>query len=143
MTLTSATDIIEQLQMAPHPEGGHYCEIFRAPAAGGDRSAVTSIYYLLQAHEYSAWHRIDATEVWHFYDGAPLQVSIRPHGGDIETHLMGVDLAAGQRPQVIIPPQVWQSAETKGDWTLVGCTVAPGFDFAGFELAPGGVLPED
>ena len=140
---TSAKAIIDQLSMAPHPEGGHFCEVYRAPAEAGSRSAITSIYYLLQAHERSAWHRIDATEIWHLYDGAPFQLTLRPVGGVIETHLLGTDLIAGQRPQVTIPPLVWQSAETTGEWSLLGCTVAPGFDFAGFELAPGGVLPED
>jgi predicted cupin superfamily sugar epimerase len=146
MTLTkaplNAQDIISQLNLIAHPEGGHYREVYRAAAEGNSRSAITSIYYLLQAHERSAWHRVDATEIWHLYAGAPLELVLRTAESEMETHKLGIDLAAGEHPQVTIPPFAWQRARTLGDWTLVGCTVAPGFEFAGFELAPDGVLPE-
>jgi len=133
---TNAQEIIDQLQLVPHPEGGHYREIFRAPSENGARSAMTAIYYLLQANEPTAWHKVDATEAWHFYDGAPVLLSLLPYDGiDVDLHL-GLDLAAGQRPLVTIPPHAWQRAQTLGDWTLVGCTVAPGFEFSGFEMAP-------
>jgi predicted cupin superfamily sugar epimerase len=137
----SAQKIIDRLNLQPHPEGGFYSEIYRATALPGDRSTVTSIYYLLAAGQRSAWHRIDATEIWHFHDGAPLRLSLSEAGLQTD-HVLGTDMDAGQQPQVVVPPRVWQSAQTLGDWTLVGCTVAPGFDFAGFELAPGDQLPD-
>ncbi len=134
MTLT-ATDIIRRLDLQPHPEGGHYRETWRADDDG--RPTGTCIYFLLAAGEASHWHRVDATEIWHFYAGAPLVLS---HAADdtgpaIDT-LLGPDIAAGQRPQVIIPPHHWQRARPTGDWTLAGCTVSPGFSFEGFTLAP-------
>ena len=132
--------LIAHLQLIPHPEGGHYREIFRAPAADGGRSAVTSIYYLLGAGERSVWHRIDATEIWHYHDGAPLNLWLG-QGGEATCHLLGPDIAAGQQSQIVVPPGMWQAAESTGDYTLVGCTVAPGFEFDGFELAPDDVLP--
>ena len=104
---------------------------------------MTAIYYLLQGDEVSAWHRIDATEIWHFYDGAPLQLSIKAEDGAIKTHNLGNDVVTGEEPHFTIPPFVWQNAVSLGDWSLVGCTVAPGFEFEGFEMAPDGVLPED
>jgi uncharacterized protein len=133
---TSAQSIIDELKLIPHPEGGHYREVFRAPGEGDARSAVTAIYYLLQAHEHNGWHRIDTTAIWHFYDGAPVLLSVRPPEGiDVDLHL-GLDFAAGHRPLVTIPPHAWQRAQTLGEWTLMGCTVSPGFEFSGFELAP-------
>ena len=130
----SADDVIRLLDLAPHPEGGHFRETFRD--AGVGRAASTAIYFLLAAGERSHWHRVDAAEVWHWYAGAPLKLEIAQTSGHIEGVTLGTDLAAGQRPQAIVPAHAWQSAQTLGDWTLAGCTVAPGFDFAGFELAP-------
>lgn len=132
----SAAEVIARLGLAPHPEGGHYKEVLRADAEEGGRSAVTSIYYLLQAGERSHWHRIDAFEVWHWNAGAPLLLSISGADGETEEHLLGGDIAAGQMPQATVMPGDWQAAVSTGDWSLVGCTVAPGFEFAGFELAP-------
>ena len=142
MTAPSATDVIARLELRPHPEGGHYRETFRdtrTDASG--RALSTAIYFLLARGERSHWHRIDAVEVWHFYAGDPLTLRIANDGGLQHTIRLGPDAAADQRPQAIVPAQAWQAAETNGDWTLVGCTVAPGFDFATFELAPKGWSP--
>ncbi|MBX6320562.1 MAG: cupin domain-containing protein [Rhodospirillaceae bacterium] len=137
----SAQDVIRLLGLAPHPEGGHYRETFRDPRPAGGRPASTAIYFLLARGEVSAWHRIDAAEVWHWYAGAPLMLSVSADGGAATRLRLGPDLAAGERPQAVVPAGAWQSAASLGDWTLVGCTVAPGFDFAGFELAPPGWAP--
>jgi predicted cupin superfamily sugar epimerase len=132
----TADQIIALLDLKPHPEGGHFRETFRDAASEG-RAASTAIYFLLKRGERSHWHRVDATEVWHWHAGAPLRLSIAPGGaGPVTDHLLGADLASGERPQGVVPPHHWQTAEGLGDWTLVGCTVAPGFDFAGFTLAP-------
>ena len=131
-----AADIIARLELKPHPEGGHYRETFRDTRTDADgRSRSTAIYFLLARGERSHWHRIDAVEVWHYYAGAPLTLQIADDGGQRSVRL-GPDLAAGEAPQAIVPPHAWQAAESTGDWTLVGCTVAPGFEFAKFELAP-------
>ena len=131
-----AAAVIRRLDLAPHPEGGHFRETWRDRPADGSRGAGTAIYYLLAAGEVSAWHRVDAAEVWHWYAGAPLALTWSPDGHDATAVHLGGDLAAGQVPQAIVPPGAWQTAETLGHWTLVGCTVSPAFDFAGFELAP-------
>src|ERR1700744_3981943 len=138
MTL-SAADIIARLELRPHPEGGYYRETFRDKRVDVQgRAASTSIYFLLARGDRSHWHRIDAVEVWHFYAGSALTLQIAHDGGAPHTVRLGADRASGERPQAIVPPFAWQSAETTGDWTLVGCTVAPGFEFAGFEMAPQG-----
>jgi len=130
----NAADIITALNMQPHPEGGHYVETYRADAAPGARADVTAIYFLLQAGERSHWHRVDAAEIWLWHSGAPLALSVV--AGDAHSlHTLGPDLTHGQKPQAIVPPQAWQAAESQGDWTLVSCVVAPGFEFSGFELA--------
>jgi predicted cupin superfamily sugar epimerase len=136
----TADEIIARLGLVPHPEGGHYRETFRHHPAGGGRGAVTVIYYLLEARERSAWHRVDATEVWHHYAGAPLQLEIADESG-CSTLVLGTDFAAGMTAQGVVPAHAWQSARSLGAWTLVGCTVAPAFEFAGFELAPPGWTP--
>jgi predicted cupin superfamily sugar epimerase len=139
--LSSAADIIARLELKPHPEGGHYRETFRdagLDAAGRTRS--TAIYFLLARGERSHWHRIDAVEAWHYYAGDALTLEIADGKGKRGIRL-GPDLAAGQVPQAMVPAHAWQAAESVGDWTLVGCTVAPGFDFASFELAPKGWEP--
>jgi uncharacterized protein len=139
--LLSAADIITRLELKPHPEGGHYRETFRDPRLEGNgRARSTAIYFLLARGERSHWHRIDAVEVWHYYAGHALVLQIADDR-DQRSVRLGPDLAAGEVPQAIVPAQAWQAAESTGDWTLVGCTVAPGFDFAGFELAPKGWAP--
>ena len=131
-----AAEIIARLELKPHPEGGYYRETFRDESVdAGGRARSTAIYFLLARGERSHWHRIDAVEVWHYYAGAALTLQIADDGGQRRVKL-GPDLAAGEVPQAIVPPYAWQAAESSGDWTLVGCTVAPGFDFASFELAP-------
>lgn len=138
----TAADIISRLDLKPHPEGGHYRETFRdARLDSSGRSASTAIYFLLARGERSHWHRIDAVEVWHHYAGSALELRIAD-GDGAHTRRLGPDLAAGEVPQAIVPVQAWQAAASLGDWTLVGCTVAPGFDFAAFELAPKGWEPE-
>lgn len=132
----TAEAIIAALGLEPHPEGGHYRETYRDPAGIGGRAHSTAIYYLLRAGERSAWHRVDAAEIWHHYAGAALRLSI-----GAEAVILGKDLAAGERPQAVVPAGVWQAAEPLGDWVLVGCTVAPGFCFEHFEMAPPGFAP--
>lgn len=128
--------IIELLGMVPHPEGGHYVETFRAAAAAGERAAMTAIYFLLKAGERSHWHKVDAVETWLWHAGGPLQLSI-----DTADVTLGPDLGRGERPQAVVPKDAWQAARSLGSWTLVSCVVAPGFDFAGFELAAPGWAP--
>jgi predicted cupin superfamily sugar epimerase len=135
-----ADDIISLLGLQPHPEGGHFRETFRDTAAHDGRAASTAIYFLLREGEISRWHRVDAAEVWHWYAGAPLLLSISEGGKRQAIHL-GSNLANGERPQAVVPTHGWQQARSLGAWTLVGCTVAPGFEFAGFELAPPGFDP--
>ncbi|MEO0820150.1 MAG: cupin domain-containing protein [Pseudomonadota bacterium] len=132
----TAQEIIRLLGLAPHPEGGWYCETWRAEAEEGARAAGTAIYYLLDAGEFSHWHRVDAAEIWHWYAGAPLSLTLSPNGHDAEAHVLGPEIAAGQRPQRVVPAGWWQCATSLGAYTLVGCTVAPGFEFAGLEMAP-------
>ena len=149
----TAPDVIRLLDLKPHPEGGHFRETFRdAPpshpppqvAEGGvgvGRAASTAIYFMLARGERSHWHRIDAVEIWHWYAGAPLALDIAHDRGRIERLTLGCDLAAGERAQGIVPAHAWQAAQSLGDWTLCGCTVAPGFEFTAFELAPSGWSP--
>jgi len=128
-------EVIAALGLRPHPEGGWYRETFRDRLTDvSGRALSTAIYYLLKADERSAWHRIDSTEVWHFYAGDPLRLRLKTDGHAEREVVLGLDLAAGQHPQCVVTPQVWQAAEPLGEWTLVGCTVAPGFTFGGFEM---------
>jgi len=140
--MPDAESIIASLGLRPHPEGGFYAETWRASTPDG-RPAGSTIYYLLRAGEGSHWHRLDAAEVWHFYAGDPLILSIADGEAAEEPirHVLGADLEAGQRPQVIVPAGAWQAARVRGAWTLVGCTVSPAFRFEGFELAPPGWEP--
>ncbi|MGI3903583.1 MAG: cupin domain-containing protein [Janthinobacterium lividum] len=133
----SAREVVRLLDLAPHPEGGHYRETFRDPHQDAEgRSVSTAILFLLAGDEVSEWHRVDAAEVWHFHAGAPLVITLSPNGHDASAHHLGPDLRVRQSPQIVVPAQCWQTAASLGAWTLVGCTVAPGFRFEGFELAP-------
>jgi predicted cupin superfamily sugar epimerase len=134
-------EIIAALGMDRHPEGGWYVETYRDNPAGG-RGHSTAIYFLLERGDVSAWHRVkDAAEVWHFYAGAPLELRISDEAGSTVSFVLGIDLGRGERPQAVVPANWWQTARSLGDWTLVGCTVAPGFHFAQFELAEPGWEP--
>lgn len=127
----TAEEIIAMLGLKPHPEGGHYAETWRAEAPEGQRAAGTAIYFLLKQGERSHWHRVDAAEIWLWHAGSPLHLEIEK-----EAFTLGTDLAAGQRPQIVVPAHHWQAARSLGEWTLVSCTVSPAFEFSGFEMAP-------
>jgi len=137
----SAADVIRLLELKPHPEGGHFRETFRDTRKVDDgRAASTAILFLLARGERSHWHRVDAVEVWHYHAGAPLKLSV-VDGATEQIFRLGAAIHADETPQVAVSARAWQAAESLGDWTLVGCTVAPGFDFAKFELAPDGWEP--
>lgn len=138
----SADAVIARLGLRPHPEGGHYVETYRHSADGGARGACTAIYYLLKAGERSHWHRVDAAEVWNYHAGDPLKLKI-VEAGVVREVVLGGDVLGGQVPQAVVPAHAWQAAEPMGAWTLVGCIVAPAFEFAGFEMAPPGWQPEE
>lgn len=140
-TSLDAARVIRLLGLEPHPEGGHYRETYRDSRQADGRAASTAIYYLLRAGERSAWHRIDAAELWHWYAGSALLLRTADGDGAVSETRLGPGLAAGERPQAVVPAYIWQEAVTTGAWTLAGCTVAPGFDFDGFELAPEGWRP--
>ena len=132
----TATDIIKALRLAPHPEGGWFRETWRSSVLRDGRASGTAIYYLLERGQRSHWHRVDAAEIWHFYAGAPLALSVSDDGESSRAVTLGADVLNGETPQAVVAPGAWQSAETLGEWTLVGCTVSPGFEFSQFELAP-------
>jgi len=143
LATATAQEVIAELGMQPHPEGGHFVETFRDRPPTGERGSVTAIYFLLKSGEVSRWHRIDAVEIWNWYAGAPLKISIAEFEGvPPKEHLLGSNVLAGARPQAVVPAHAWQSARSLGDWTLVGCIVAPAFQYEGFELAPQGWEPE-
>jgi uncharacterized protein len=138
----TAREIIALLELERHPEGGWYRQTFQDLHPEGDRAQSTAIYYLLEGGDLSSWHRVDAAEVWHWYAGAALRLRLSHEGKVIDEYVLGSSLGAGQRPQVVVPKHCWQTARSLGDWTLVGCTVAPGFQFSGFEMAPVDWEPE-
>jgi len=139
----SAADLIRLLDLAPHPEGGHFRQTFRdTRTVEGGRAASTAIYFLLARGERSHWHKVDAVEAWHYHAGAALALEIAIDAkGPVERVTLGPDIAAGERPQAIVPAHAWQAAQSLGEWTLVTCTVAPGFEYEGFEMAPPGWAP--
>lgn len=136
MTQLAAKELIGLLDLQRHPEGGWYRETFRDARGTDGRSVGTAIYYLLEAGDVSHWHRVDAAEIWHYYAGAPLALTISENGHDATAVRLGTNFFTGERPQTVVPAGAWQAAESLGAWTLVGCTVAPGFEFSGFEMAP-------
>ncbi|HWK95223.1 MAG TPA: cupin domain-containing protein [Pseudolabrys sp.] len=140
MAEPAAADIIAKLALKPHPEGGHYRETFRDSRLIDGRAASTAILFLLAEGERSHWHRVDAVEIWHWHAGAPLKLEI-VDGSKEEIIRLGGDIHNDEVPQVTVPARAWQAAQSLGAWTLVGCTVAPGFQFEGFELAPLGWKP--
>jgi predicted cupin superfamily sugar epimerase len=138
----SAREVIDRLGLTPHPEGGYYRETFRdTRLIDGRRSASSHIYYLLDVGDVSEWHRIDAVEVWHHYAGAPVVLTVSENGHDAQATILGPDIMAGQRPCFAVPAQAWQTCTSLGEWSLMGCTVAPGFEFSGFEMAEPGWRP--
>jgi len=137
-----AQTIIDRLGLAPHPEGGYYRETFRDPAAdAAGRARSTAIHFLLPAGQVSRWHKVDGVEIWHWHAGAPLELGLAPPGRPAERVVVGWDPDQGALPQAVVPAGWWQQARSLGAWTLVGCTVAPGFTFDGFILAPDGSEP--
>jgi len=139
----SADEIIKTLNLQPHPEGGFFHETWRDSRATSERGSGTAIYYLLRAGEMSHWHRVDAVEIWHFYAGAPLELRVSSDGIECKAWVLDTTLNTTRGPQFIIPAGTWQSARSLGEWTLVGCTVSPAFDFAGFEMAPPNWSPQE
>ena len=131
---SEADRLIRLLDLKPHPEGGYFRETYRDSNQG--RAHSTAIYFLLKAGEVSRWHRVDAAEVWHFYRGAPLELKIGKRA-----YVLGANIDEAQVPQLVVPANAWQAARSLGDFTLVGCTVAPGFEFSKFEMAPDGFAP--
>ncbi len=144
-TKRSAQEVILQLGLIPNPERGWYIQTFEDPEKINNRSASTAIYYLLEKGVVSYWHRVlDATELWHYYSGAPLQLSLSfDDGQPVRRPILGPGIFNNQAPQIVIEKGQWQRAQSLGDWTLVGCTVAPGFTFGGFELAADGWEPKE
>ncbi|KAI1076801.1 cupin family protein [Whalleya microplaca] len=144
-TTRSAQDVIAALNLTPHPEKGYFIETFRDPQTSSDkRSISTQIYYLLEGESgLSHWHRVlDAVEVWHYYAGAPLRLSLSwDDGKPVRDAVLGSDLWKGERPQVVVQRGEWQHAQSLGAWTLVGCSVAPAFTMEGFEMAKEGWEP--
>jgi len=141
--MKTADDIISELDLSPHPEGGYFRETFRDPKEVNGRSVGTAIFFLLRAGEVSRWHKVDAVEIWHFYAGSPLELGLADETGkNATTEVLGSEFSAGQLPQRFVPTGWWQQARSLGDWTLVGCTVSPGFEFSGFEMAPENWEPE-
>ena len=140
--MTTTNDIIVRLNLLPHPEGGFFRETFRQRSRDGTRGHLALIYYLLPEDHRSAWHRIDATEIWHFVCGDPLRLTLSSAGCGTRRIVLGTRLEAGENPHTVVEPWTWMSAVSLGGWTLVSCTTAPAFDFAGFELAPPGWEPE-
>ena len=132
----TAEEVAGLLGLQPHPEGGFFRETFR------DGGVSTAIYYLLRDGEVSSWHRVHgAAEVWHHYAGAPVELTLSADGRSVEAVRLGSGLAAGERPQAVVPAGAWQTARAVGGWALVGCTVAPAFEFSAFEMAPAGWAP--
>jgi len=134
--------IIAALGLEPHPEGGWYRQTWAAESGKGERAGATAIHFLLEAHQRSHWHKVDAAELWMWHAGAPVTLSIAPDDtGPVTEHCLGADVLAGEAPQVLVPTGHWQAAAPLGGWSLVSCVVSPGFEFAGFELAPEGWEP--
>ena len=139
--MTSAQDIITALKLERHPEGGWYIQTFLDPDQTDGRANSTAIFYLLESGDHSHWHKVDAVEIWHYHAGAPLALRLSMDGKSVRTITLGADILSGQTPQGIVGKHEWQSATSLGDWTLVGCTVAPGFQFSGFVMAEAGWEP--
>jgi predicted cupin superfamily sugar epimerase len=136
-----AREVIDRLELAPHPEGGWFRETWRGQDTAGGRPSGTAISFLLETGRPSRWHRIDAVEIWTWHGGSALELAVAPEGEEPKRAALGMDLARGHRPQAVVPAGAWQSARALGEWSLAGCIVIPGFTFQGFELAPEGWRP--
>ena len=135
-------ELIATLRLEPHPEGGWYRETWRADAAPGERASATAILFLLETHQASHWHRVDAAELWFWHAGHPLILSLAHDcAGPTNSIILGPEVVSGETPQALVPPGWWQAARPQGGWTLASCVVSPAFEFAGFELAPPGWEP--
>jgi predicted cupin superfamily sugar epimerase len=142
MTDPVAKSLIATLKLEPHPEGGWFRQTWRAEAADGERATATAIHFLLESHQSSHWHRVDAAELWMWHSGSPIALMIAPDdGGPVTRRILGGDVLAGQAPQVLVPKLYWQAAVPLEGWSLVSCVVSPGFEYSGFELAPEGWRP--
>jgi len=145
--MTTARDIIERLRLEPHPEGGWYRETWRADAEEGERASATAIHFLLESGQASHWHAVDATEIWLWHAGNPLELALADPTGEHRAEVrLGPDVAGGDRVQQVIRPGEWQAARPLPgghDYTLVSCIVSPAFEFSGFTLAPPGWEPGD
>ena len=140
--MTDAKALIETLGLAPHPEGGWYRETWRAETSPGERASATSILFLLEAGQRSHWHKVDATELWLFHAGSALRLETAASDtGPIRAARLGPDVLSGEQPQLRVEAGDWQSAEADLGWALVSCVVSPGFEYAGFTLAPPGWAP--
>lgn len=136
---------IEKLELQSHPEGGYFKEIYRSPESiniesiperfGSSRSFSTSIYFLLEKGQKSAFHRIKSDELWHFYDGEPAIIYVLNDEGTVTELKLGLNIENGYFPQIVVPANCWFAAESAGEFTFVGCTVSPGFDFEDFDMA--------
>jgi len=132
----TADEIIKKLDLQPHPEGGYFKETFRDTKTINGRSCGTAIFFLLKEGQGSHWHKVDAAEVWHFYAGSSLELRISDGKSTPQNLILSNQLEIDELPQHVVPAHHWQAARTLGEWTLVGCTVSPGFEFSSFELAP-------
>ena len=146
--MRNAEYYIRELNMESHVEGGYFKETYRsamqidAEGFGGVRNVCTAIYFLLESKDFSAFHKIKSDELWHFYDGDPLSIYVIHPSGELEIMLLGLDVGAGQLPQLTVTAGCWFGSRvlSPGKYSLVGCTVSPGFDFEDFELASQGEL---
>jgi len=137
VSLVKASSVVDALGLQAHPEGGWFAETWRAGAPDGGRPTGSAILYLLAAGEHSAWHRVDADEIWQYSAGDPLELRVWADGDELVTvHHLGGDVTEGSVVQVVVPAGAWQAARPLGAWTLVGCIVTPAFEYEGFELAP-------
>ena len=140
--MTDPRRLIDALELEPHPEGGWYRETWRAEAEAGGRAAATAILFLLEKGQRSHWHKVDATELWLFHAGSALSLrTATDDSGPVRATRLGGDVLAGEHPQIRVAPGQWQAAEADQGWALVSCVVSPGFEFAGFTLAPPGWAP--
>ena len=137
--MQSKQDIIHTLALEPHPEGGYYRRTYKntnGPSVeeGENRGYATAIYYLAEGETFSSWHKTDGDELWFWHAGAPLTLEVKEIDGSVSKKRLGSDFTAGEQPQQLAPKNQWQRAKSDGEWTLVSCSVSPGFLFETFEM---------